>query len=244
MATLLQLEAVSKAFGRVVVADAVTIDVTAGETIGIVGPNGAGKTSLLDLISGNLTPDAGRIRLDGRDITNDPPNLRARLGVGRTYQVPRPFGGMTVFENTLLGACYASRHRVSALDPDTMAVAALDRTSLLDRANRLAGSLPLLDRKRLELARALATEPRLLLLDEIAGGLTEHEVVDLVATIRRLRSEGVTIVWIEHVVPALMAVVDRLVALSRGRILMVGAPAAVMADPAVQAEYLGAEVVA
>jgi branched-chain amino acid transport system ATP-binding protein len=244
MATVLQLEAVSKAFGRVVVADAVTIDVTAGETIGIVGPNGAGKTSLLDLISGNLTPDAGRIRLDGRDVTNDPTNLRARLGVGRTYQVPRPFGGMTVFENALLGACYAGRHRASALDPDTMAVAALDRTGLLDRANRLAGSLPLLDRKRLELARALATEPRLLLLDEIAGGLTEHEVVELVATIRRLRSEGVTIVWIEHVVPALMAVVDRLVALSRGRILMVGAPAAVMADPAVQAEYLGAEVVA
>lgn len=244
MATLLQLEAVSKAFGRVVVADGVTIDLTAGETIGIVGPNGAGKTSLLDLISGNLTPDAGRIRLDARDVTNDSPSLRARLGVGRTYQVPRPFGGMTVFENALLGASYAGRHRASALDADTMAVAALDRTGLLDRANRLAGSLPLLDRKRLELARALATEPRLLLLDEIAGGLTEHEVVELVATIRRLRSEGVTIIWIEHVVPALMAVVDRLVALSRGRILMDGAPAAVMADPAVQAEYLGAEVVA
>jgi branched-chain amino acid transport system ATP-binding protein len=244
MATLLELEAVSKAFGRVVVADAVTINVAAGETIGIVGPNGAGKTSLLDLISGNLSPDAGRIRLDGRDVTDDPPHLRARLGVGRTYQVPRPFGGMTVFENTLLGASYAGRHRESGLDPETMAVTALDRTGLLGHANRPAGWLPLLDRKRLELARALATEPRLLLLDEIAGGLTEHEVVELVATVKRLRSEGVTIIWIEHVVPALMAVVDRLVALSRGRILMDGDPAAVMADPTVHAEYLGAEVVA
>jgi branched-chain amino acid transport system ATP-binding protein len=244
MATLLELEAVSKAFGRVVVADGVTIHVAAGETIGIVGPNGAGKTSLLDLISGNLSPDAGRIRLDGRDVTDDPPHLRARLGVGRTYQVPRPFGGMTVFENALLGSSYAGRHRASEIDAETMAVAALDRTGLLDRANRLAGSMPLLDRKRLELARALATEPRLLLLDEIAGGLTEHEVVELVATIKRLGSEGVTIIWIEHVVPALMAVVDRLVALSRGRILMDGDPAAVMADPAVRAEYLGAEVVA
>jgi branched-chain amino acid transport system ATP-binding protein len=125
-----------------------------------------------------------------------------------------------------------------------MAVAALERTGLLALANRPAGALPLLDRKRLEMARALATQPRLLLLDEIAGGLTEHEVTDLVETIRRLRSEGVTIVWIEHVVPALMAVVDRLVAMSRGRVLMDGVPSAVMADPVVQAEYLGAEVVA
>ncbi len=210
----------------------------------MVGPNGAGKTSLLNLISGNLSADSGRIRLDGRDITGDPAHVRARLGVGRTYQVPLPFGGMTVFENTLLGATYAGAHRDSGHDASARAVAALDRTGLLPFANRLASTLPLLDRKRLELARALAIQPRLLLLDEIAGGLAEHEVVDLVETIRRLRSEGVTIIWIEHVVPALMAVVDRLIATSRGRVLMDGDPAAVMADPVVHAEYLGAEVVA
>ena len=218
-----------------------TIAVTAGETLGIVGPNGAGKTSLLNLISGNLTPDGGRIRLDGRDVTNDPPHLRARLGVGRTYQVPRPFGGMTVFENVLLGASYAGRHRASALGPATRwpSPRSIGRASSIVptawpgrcRCSTASGwSSPAPSRR----------EPRLLLLDEIAGGLTEHEVDELVATIQAARAEGVTIVWIEHVVPALMAVVDRLVAMVGGRILMDGDPAAVMADPAVQAVYLGA----
>ena len=244
MAILLKLEAVSKAFGRVVVADSITFEVAAGETIGVVGPNGAGKTSLLNLIGGNLSADAGLIRLDGRDITGDPAHVRARLGIGRTYQVPLPFGGMTVFENTLLGAAYAGAHRDPGNDAPAAAVTALERTGLLRLANQPAGALPLLDRKRLELARALAMKPRLLLLDEIAGGLTEHEVTALVETIRQLRSEGVTIIWIEHVVPALIAVVDRLIATSRGRVLMDGDPADVMADAIVHAEYLGAEVVA
>lgn len=244
MTALLELDAVSKAFGRVVVADSVNLEVAAGETVGVVGPNGAGKTSLLNLICGHLEADSGRIRLDGRDVSGDATHLRARLGVGRTYQVPLPFGGMTVFENALLGASYAGAHHDAGRDASARAVAALERTGLLSLANRPAGALPLLDRKRLEMARALATQPRLLLLDEIAGGLTEHEVAELVETIRRLRSEGVTIIWIEHVVPALMAVVDRLVAMSRGRVLMDGDPTAVMADPVVHAEYLGAEVVA
>jgi branched-chain amino acid transport system ATP-binding protein len=240
MPALLELDAVSKAFGRVVVADSVSLAVDAGETVGIVGPNGAGKTSLLNLISGNLTPDAGQIRFEGRDVTNIPSHVRAKSGIARTYQIPQPFGGMTVYENVLLGASFAGAARADAPDPATAAVSALDRTRLMDRANQPAGALPLLDRKRLELARALATRPRLLLLDEIAGGLVEHEVEDLISTIRDLRDQGVTIVWIEHVVPALMAVVDRLVAMTMGRILMDGEPTAVMADPAVQAEYLGA----
>ncbi len=245
MTALLEIDAVSKAFGRVVVADALSFAVARGETLGIVGPNGAGKTSLLDLIGGDQSPDSGRIRLDGRDVTDVPAHLRARLGIGRTYQIPRPFGGMTVFENVLLGATFAGHPTDgSSHDPSATAVEALVRTHLIDRANLPAGALPLLDRKRLELARALATGPSLLLLDEIAGGLTEHEVADLVETIKRLRAEGVTIVWIEHVVPALMAVVDRLIAMSAGRALKDGAPADVMADPVVQAEYLGAEVVA
>jgi branched-chain amino acid transport system ATP-binding protein len=238
---LLELEGLQRAFGSVVVADDLSLSIAPGETLGIVGPNGAGKTSVLNLITGVLRPDGGRIILDGVDITRQPTHERARLGIGRTYQVPRPFGGMTVFENVLLGATYAAGSRNVDRTPTLAAVEALERTDLLARANTVAGRLPLLDRKRLELARALAIHPRLLLLDEIAGGLTEGEVTDLVGTIQRLRAEGVTIVWIEHIVHALVSVVDRLVAMSFGRKLAEGDARAVLADPAVQAVYLGTQ---
>ena len=237
---LLVLEDVRKAFGSVVVADRINLRVGHGETVGIVGPNGAGKTSLLNLCTGNLAADGGRILFAGEDVTRLPSYTRARRGVGRTYQVPRPFAGMTVFENVLLGAFHGAR---GGMDPTDVSVAALEATDLIDRANVLAVSLPLLDRKRLELARALATRPRLLLLDEIAGGLTELEVERLVGTIRDLKAEGLTIVWIEHIVAALMAVVDRMIAMDTGRILVEGDPAAVIANPAVQAVYLGEEAV-
>lgn len=236
---LLELDGLRRAFGSVVVADHLSLSLAAGETLGIVGPNGAGKTSVLNLITGALHADGGRILLDGVDITRQATHERARLGIGRTYQVPRPFGRMTVFENVLLGATYAAGSRRVSPDPAVATVDALERTDLVDQANAMAGRLPLLDRKRLELARALATRPRLLLLDEIAGGLTEAEVADLVTTIRRLRGEGVTIVWIEHIVHALVSVVDRLVAMSFGRKLAEGDPRSVLADPAVQAVYLG-----
>ena len=238
---LLELDGLRRSFGSVVVADDLSLALEPGATLGIVGPNGAGKTSVLNLITGAIRADGGRILLDGVDITRQPAHERARLGIGRTYQVPRPFGGMTVFENVLLGATYAAGVRRGAGDPTDAAVDALERTDLLRRANAMAGRLPLLDRKRLELARALATRPRLLLLDEIAGGLTEAEVGDLVSTIRRLRGEGVTIVWIEHIVHALVSVVDRLVAMSFGRKLAEGDPRAVLADPVVQAVYLGTQ---
>jgi branched-chain amino acid transport system ATP-binding protein len=211
--------------------------------LGIVGPNGAGKTSVLNLITGNLSPDGGRIFLDGTDITRLPPHARARLGIGRTYQVPRPFGGMTVFENVLLAATYGGRARRDGRDAAELSVEALDTTGLLERANVVAGALPLLDRKRLELARAIAIQPRLLLLDEIAGGLTEGEVDMLVGTLRGLRSTGLAIIWIEHIVAALLSIVDRLIAMDDGRILAEGEPAAVLADPAVHAVYLGQEVI-
>ena len=239
-APLLVLEDIRKAFGSVVVADRINLRVGHGETVGIVGPNGAGKTSLLNLCTGNLAADGGRILVAGEDVTDLPAYARARRGVGRTYQVPRPFAGMTVFENVLLGAINGSR---GTMDATEVSVAALEATDLIGRANVLAGALPLLDRKRLELARALATRPRLLLLDEIAGGLTELEVERLVATIQDLKADGLTIVWIEHIVAALMAVVDRMIAMDQGRILVEGDPAAVIANPAVQAVYLGAEAV-
>jgi branched-chain amino acid transport system ATP-binding protein len=236
---LLELDGLRRAFGSVVVADDLSLAVAAGETVGIVGPNGAGKTSVLNLITGALRADGGRILFDGTDISRLPAHDRARLGIGRTFQVPRPFGGMTVFENVLLGATYAAGSRLEGADAAAVSVEALDQTDLLGRANVRAGSLPLLDRKRLELARVLATRPRLLLLDEIAGGLTEGEVRDLVETVRRLRTSGVTIVWIEHIVHALVSVVDRLVAMSFGRKLAEGEPRTVLEDSTVQAVYLG-----
>jgi branched-chain amino acid transport system ATP-binding protein len=236
---LLELENVRKAFGSVVVADGLSMVVAEGETLGIVGPNGAGKTSVLNLVTGHLAPDVGRIFVAGSDITRLPAHARARLGIGRTYQIPRPFGGMTVFENVLLGATFAGRGRHDGRDPAEVSVEALDSTGLLDHANVIAGALPLLDRKRLELARAIAIQPRLLLLDEIAGGLTEGEVEVLTETMRRLRASGIAIVWIEHIVAALLSIVDRLIAMDDGRILAEGDPAAVLANPAVHAVYLG-----
>jgi branched-chain amino acid transport system ATP-binding protein len=238
---LLELRDVSKAFGNVVVADAVSFRLAPGETLGVVGPNGAGKTSMLNLIAGSLAVDRGAITLDGVDVTGLAAHARARLGIGRTHQIPRPFGAMTVFENVLLGATYAGQRR-SRGDPNEMSVDALRRTGLLARANSAAGALPLLDRKRLELARALATEPRLLLLDEIAAGLTEPEVEQVVDSVRQIRAESVTIIWIEHLVGALLSVVDRLIAMSVGRVLADGEPRTVMAKPEVRAVYLGQEV--
>jgi branched-chain amino acid transport system ATP-binding protein len=240
---ILQLEAVRKAFGSVVVASDLSLTVARGEMLGIVGPNGAGKTSVLNLVTGNLRPDSGRLFVDGVDITRLPAHRRARLGIGRTYQVPRPFGGMTVFENVMLGATFAGDGRGTGRDPVEASVAALQTTGLIDRANLMAGSLRLLDRKRLELARALAIRPRLLLLDEIAGGLTESEIEVLVEMLQVLRTRGLSVIWIEHIVAALLSTVDRVVAMDNGRILAEGDPAAVLADPAVHAVYLGQEIV-
>jgi branched-chain amino acid transport system ATP-binding protein len=239
---LVELDDVHMAFGNVVVADGLTLSLAPGETLGVVGPNGAGKTSMLNLITGDLQPDRGRILLDGVDVSRLPVHARARLGIGRTYQVPQPFGAMSVFENVLLGATYSGHARHDG-DPVGVAVDALTRTDLLRQANVPAARLPLLDRKRLELARALATTPRVLLLDEIAGGLTEPEVERLVATIRDVRTAGVAIIWIEHLVSALLSAVDRLIATNMGRILADGKPRAVMASREVQSVYLGGEVI-
>ena len=236
---ILQLEGLSKAFGSIVVADCVDLAVAEGTALGVIGPNGAGKTSLFNLVTGALTPDAGIIRLSGRDITAEPPQARARGGIARSFQIPQPFANLSVFENLLVGATHA-RDR-SESDVAERCGAVLEATGLLRLANRRAGSLTLLERKRLELARALATEPRLLLLDEIAGGLSEHECNELVATIRDVRATGVTIVWIEHVVHALLAVVDRLFVLNFGRKIAEGEPGAVIASQEVRGIYLGIE---
>lgn len=234
---LLSLTGLGKSYGSLRVTHDVSLDLARGEALGIIGPNGAGKTTLFNLITGNVKPDSGRIEFDGHDITALDAAARCRGGIGRSYQVPHPFAGMTVFENVLVGATFGAGHREKAGTP--VALDALERTGLRDQANRLAGSLTLLDRKRLELARALATQPKLLLLDEIAGGLTEHEVHALIDCIRDIRADGVSLIWIEHIVHALLAVVDRLVVLNFGQVLTEGEPAGVMASTEVREVYLG-----
>jgi branched-chain amino acid transport system ATP-binding protein len=232
---LLSLDTLSKAYGALVVTDAVSLDVSAGEILGILGPNGAGKTTLFNLIAGAVRPDLGRVMFDGLDITRISAAERCRLGISRSFQVPNPFGGMTVFENALVGATFGR----APADSEARALRALEITGLQAKANSLAGGLTLLDRKRLEMARALAANPRLLLLDEIAGGLTDSECVSLLAAIRDVHAEGVTIVWIEHVVHALLSVARRLVVLNFGKLIAEGLPDEVMGSREVRSVYLG-----
>ena len=196
---LLELDHVTKRFGRVVIAEDLSFTVDAGETVGIVGPNGAGKTSLFGLISGDLTPGAGQVNFAGRNITRLDPAARARLGVGRTYQVPRPFTDMTVFENVLVAAQQGGRQRRKA--SYAAAADALERTGIAVEANTPAGRLGLLARKRLEIARALATGPSVLLLDEVAGGLTDPEVTVLVEIVRAINAEKTNDALHDGVVP-------------------------------------------
>ena len=236
---LLEISGLNKSFGSIVVAENLALAVAPGEAVGIIGPNGAGKTTLFNLIAGNLSPTHGAIRLDGRDLTGTPPQARCRAGIGRTHQIPQPFEKLTVFENLLVGA--VSGRGLSEREVTQSCGEILQRLGLLKRANTLAGSLTLLERKRLEMARALATAPRLLLLDEIAGGLTEGECAELVASIREIRRSGVAILWIEHVVHALLAVIDRLVVLNFGRKIAEGLPRQVMQLPEVHQIYIGIE---
>ena len=239
MQAVVELKGVSKSFGSLRVIDNLDLRVEEGEALGIVGPNGAGKTTMLNLIAGSLHPDSGQILFRGQDVTRVPAHRVSAMGIARTFQIPRPFGGMTVFENVLVGASYGEPR--SGEDAEVATVTALETTALVTKANALAGTLTLLERKRLELARALATCPQILLLDEVAGGLAEHEVHDLVGTIQKVRSRGVAVVWIEHIVHALLRVVDRLVALDFGRKVMEGDPRTVMASPEVRDVYLGAD---
>ena len=240
MTALLALHGVSKSYGALKVTDSISLAVRPGETLGILGPNGAGKTTLFNLITGDVKADAGRIDYEGRDLTKLPPHQRCRAGIGRSYQVPQPFGNMTVFENLVTAACFGAGE--SERQAWATAREVLEQTGLLPHANKPAGSLTLLNRKRLELARALATRPKLLLLDEIAGGLTEHEAKELVDELRRIKSQGVTMVWIEHVVHALLAIADRLFVINFGQALAEGEPRAVMDNPEVRRVYMGMEV--
>jgi branched-chain amino acid transport system ATP-binding protein len=241
---LLELNGVTKRFGQVTVASELSLGVPGGAMLGVVGPNGAGKTSVFGLISGDLAPDAGKVVFEGQVINKLDAAQRCRLGIGRTYQIPRPFEQMTVFENVLVAAQAGAGLRRNAANELTVSV--LDETGLVADANRSSGSLGLIQRKRLELAKALATRPRLLLLDEVAAGLTDLEVTELISIVRRARERGsahagVAVVWVEHVVRALTSTVDRLICLDAGSIVADGSPDEVLSDPKVKEVYLGSE---
>jgi len=238
-APLLELQQVSKSFGKLQVINDLSFQAAPGEALGILGPNGAGKTTTFALISGEHPVSAGRVRFQGMELAGVSPQRRCRLGIARTYQIPRPFAGMTVYENLLVGATFGRGQGERASRAHCRQI--LHETGLLARADTPAGQLRLLERKRLELARALATDPRLLLLDETAGGLTEHEVHELLAVIQAIKERGVTIIWIEHIVHALAAVVDRIVLMNFGSKLLEGPPATVLASEELKTIYLGVD---
>ena len=234
---ILAASGIHKRFNALVVLDDVNFAMCANEAIGIVGPNGAGKTTFLSVLVGAHQPSAGVVTFRGQDVTNLPAAERCRLGIVRTHQIPRPFNGMTVFENVFVAA--SSGGNFERDEAYQRAIDSLSLCGMLGVANRRAETVGLLDRKRLELARALATDPAVLLLDEIGGGLTDAEASELVETIRELRRRGIAIVWIEHIVHILLQVAERLICMDAGRVIADGDPAAVMADPAVIGAYLG-----
>ena len=228
---------VRKRFGALAVLEGVSLKLTQGEVVGIVGPNGAGKTTLLNVLSGALAPDSGSVTFRDRDVTQKSAAERCKLGIARTHQVPRPFVGMTVFENVLVAATAGGgKQGPKAYE---LCLQVLDQCSLTHVANRRAEGLGLMQRKRLELARALAVEPAVLLLDEIGGGLTDAESAALVEMVAGLRDRGIAVLWIEHIVHVLLQVVGRLVCMDAGRVIAEGPPSTVVAQAAVIDAYLG-----
>ncbi len=237
---LLEASGIGQRFGALVVLEGVDFQLATGESVGVVGPNGAGKTTLLSILAGSIRPTSGRVRYEGNDVTSLRADRRCRLGIARTHQIPRPFIGMTVFENVLVGALLgATDRRTTAYE---RVVDVLETCGLVDVANRRAADLGLLDRKRVELARALATDPKVVFLDEIGGGLTDSEAIELVGTIKELRRREIAIIWIEHIVHVLVQAIDRLICLDAGKIIADGLPDDVLADTAVIDAYLGAAV--
>ena len=239
MAAVLALRNVSKSFGAITIAKDLDCAVEQGEAVGVLGPNGAGKTTLLGLITGTIAPNAGFVEYEGRDINRVSPESRCRMGIARAFQVPQPFNEMTVFENLTVAACYGAQVGQPAAQRRSLTI--LDQCGLMAEANTPAGRLTLLNRKRLELSRALATEPKVLLLDEIAGGLNQHECEDLVALVKQVHATEVTIVWIEHVLHALLSVVTRALVLYQGKFIADGDPHEVIKQPKVAEIYMGIE---
>jgi branched-chain amino acid transport system ATP-binding protein len=236
---LLRLDRVVRYFGGLCAVQAVDLSVSEGEILGLIGPNGAGKTTLFNLITGVYRPNSGRVYFAERDITRLGPADRCKQGIARTFQLIRPFPHMSVLDNVCVGCVYGREPVRSRHHAEIEALTILDRVGLADRADQPAHSLTLVDRKRLELARALATHPRLLLLDELLSGLNPSEVLTALDLIRQIRASGVTIIMVEHLVKAVFGISDRVVVLAFGQKIAEGDPAAVAADPHVIEAYLG-----
>ena len=239
MADILVVEKLTKRFGNLAAVSHLSFNVEEGEILGMMGPNGAGKTTVFNLITGVYAPTEGKVIYKGRDVTHFSASHRCRLGIGRTYQIPRPFENMTVLENLLVGAEYGGE--LKGKEALALSTEILEFTGLLSRKDGFAGKLTLLDRKRLELARALATQPALLLIDEVAAGLTEAEVEKLLEIVKAIQRKGVTILWVEHILMMMNKGVDRLLVINGGQWLMCGDPQECMESKEVHEVYLGME---
>ncbi len=236
---LLVVEGLTKSFGSLIAVNNLSFEVRLGEILGIIGPNGSGKTTVFNLLTGVLTPDAGKITLGGQDITSFKAAKRCRAGIGRTYQIPRPFTKMTVLENLMVPAVHGGG--LGEKEAKEKSDAILELISMTGVRNNFAGSLSLLDRKRLELGRALATQPKIVLIDEVAGGLTEKEVELLLAIVKEIQRQGITIIWIEHIMMMMSDGADRVMCISEGKQMQCGSPSEVMCSDEVLECYLGEE---
>jgi len=236
---ILKISNLTKSFGKITAVRALSFRLDRGEIMGIIGPNGAGKTTLFNLISGEIKPDQGSLVFDGADITHASTYERCRAGIASTCQIPRPFENMTVFENLLVGAVYGAG--ADSRQAKEKCEEILENTGMLSKRNSLAGSLTLLDRKRLELAKALSTNPALLLVDEVAGGLSEPEVEEVLSIIHSARKEGVSVLWVEHIMMAMKKGPDRILVMNYGEGLFCGKPEEAFRSEEIQRVYLGAE---
>ncbi|MDR3363952.1 MAG: ATP-binding cassette domain-containing protein [Clostridiales Family XIII bacterium] len=239
MDEILRVENLSIAFGHNRVLNDLSFEVFENEVLGIIGPNGAGKTVLLNVLTGILKPDSGRIVYKGKDIAKTKIALRTRMGIGRTFQVPRSFEGMSVYENIMVGGVYG--RLLSEKEAGAGADEILEHIGMAGRRGEIAGALGLLDRKRLEIGVALASKPDLLLIDEAAGGLTESEIANILEIVRGAKQKGVTVIWIEHVLQTMLEGTDRTLCIAEGRNVICGPPRMVMDSPEVHAVYLGTE---
>jgi branched-chain amino acid transport system ATP-binding protein len=240
--SLIELNGVTKRFGGLTAVNDVTFNVEAGEIFGLIGPNGAGKSTLLSCLAGDLRPNAGTVHFDGRDTTGLPADRMCRLGLGRTFQIPRPFPQLTVFENVLVAATFGDP-RIHGDDVTARAIEMLDYVEFPRPVTTIASQLNAVQLKRLDLARALASKPKLLLLDELAAGLTSGELASMAALLRRIRGDGVTILMVEHVMRLILQLCDRLSVLQYGEMIAHGDAASVARDERVREAYLGQDYI-